>query len=167
MSRSAYQRIIACVLALACVAFTGNAAAFAAADAILLGRVTLADGATPRAGVVVALVDEASEATYRSDPSDERGAFRVDTAPAGTYRVVAEASEGAYLAAKSVAVSPGENRPVSLALAANAQSEPTPGAALPSESTPRWVKWVIVGAVVLGGAAIVDSLSQEEEASPF
>src|SRR5262247_3022779 len=81
---------------------------FASSSTSLSGRV-VTDGADPRAGVVVTLVEPASEKMYRSAPTDSRGAFTIDAAPAGSYALVVEAPEGAFLASNNVQIAPGVN----------------------------------------------------------
>jgi len=163
------QRFVACTLTVVLVAFAGNFPLLAGENAVLLGRVTVADGSQPRPGIVVTLVDEQRETTYSSAPTNDRGAFRVDSAPAGTYRVIAEGAEGAYLAAAALDLTPGENRPIALALQANAEEPPEaiPGSPPKPPGPPTWAKWVIVGAIVVGGVAVVSAVTDEDEASPF
>lgn len=169
-------RSLAAVLVLAVLAAT-SPSAVRASDATLFGRVTDAPGATPRAGVVVALYDPSTQATFRSEPTDARGAFRIGSASAGTYQVVVESKEGAYLAGNAVALKGGENPPLSVALRPNAQEPPTPPAPTPtpapappaaaSKQAP-WVKWVIAGGIILGGALVVNAVTDDEqEASGF
>ena len=160
-------RPIAAVLAFAVLAATSPSAAWAA-DATLLGRVTDAPGASPREGVVVALYDPATQATFRSEPTDARGAFRIPNATAGTYQVVVEATEGAYLAGGGVALKAGENPPLSVALRPAAQEGTTTPAAGSTSKQAPWVKWVIAGGIILGGALVVNAVTDDEqEASGF
>jgi hypothetical protein len=99
----------------------GHAGAWGASSpATFRGRVLDADGVTPRTGVVVALYDARTEVVVRSTPTDARGSFRIEGAAAGSYALLAETPQGAFLAAGEVRLSPGENRPLSLAL------QPTP-----------------------------------------
>jgi hypothetical protein len=146
------------------------------APSTLTGRVLAQNGADPRAGVVVTLVEPASEQAYRSSPTDARGAFKIDAAPAGSYALVVEAPEGAFLAASNLVLAPGMNRPVSLALKQAAEGEPAPaGAAEPppeekkkkSVELPLWAKWVIAGGVIVGAAIVIDSVTSNDEASSF
>ncbi|HET9299057.1 MAG TPA: carboxypeptidase-like regulatory domain-containing protein, partial [Candidatus Polarisedimenticolaceae bacterium] len=106
------------------------------APAQLKGRVLEADGRTPRTGVTVVLVDESGQPRYRSEPSSSRGVFRIPGASAGTYRLLAETSEGAFLAPQAVDLPAGETRALSLSLTPG-QPEPTPPAPEPTpEPTP-------------------------------
>ena len=113
-------------LALAAILAIQSSLAAAPVSAELVGRVVSADGVTPRRGVVVALFDETTRAIYRSEPSAPSGGFRIAGAPAGNYRVVAEASEGAFVAGSPVRLAAGANPPLSLAL--QPAPEPTPPA---------------------------------------
>ncbi|HEX6850968.1 MAG TPA: carboxypeptidase-like regulatory domain-containing protein [Candidatus Polarisedimenticolaceae bacterium] len=162
-----FGRALAVALALAVVAFS-SPTAIRAADATLLGRVTDAPGASPRPGVVVALYDPATQATYRSEPTDARGAFRIGDAQSGTYQVVVEAAEGAYLAGNAVALKSGDNPPLSVALRPASQEGGTAPAAGSGSKQAPWVKWVIAGGIILGGALIVNAVTDDEqEASGF
>jgi hypothetical protein len=161
-------RAISAALVLAVVVFTSPAALWAA-DATLLGRVTDAPSATPRSGVVVALYDPATQATFRSEPTDARGAFRIGGAQTGTYQVVVESSEGAYLAGNAVALKSGDNPPLSVALRPAAQEGGTPPASgTTAAKQAPWVKWVIAGGIILGGVLVVNAVTDDEqEASGF
>jgi hypothetical protein len=127
----------------------------------------------------VTLVEPASEKAYRSSPTDSRGAFTIDAAPSGSYALVVEAPEGAFLASSHLQLAPGVNRPVSLALKPGKQGEPPapatppatpPPAAPPKSSVPTWAKWVIAGGIIVGAAIVVDAVtsdSNNNEASSF
>jgi hypothetical protein len=167
MSSSSFRRVVSGVLLVTLALLVANLPALAGSNAVFRGRVLDADGVSPRPGVVVTLVDEGGRRTFDSAPADARGYFRVDTAPAGTYAVVARASEGAFLAADSVTLNPGTNKPLALALKAGA-------AAGGGGGTPRrdrlsgWLKWVIVGGIAVGGLIVADAITKEEApASPL
>jgi hypothetical protein len=138
----------------------------------LSGRVLAENGSDARSGVVVALVDTSAEKIFRSQPTDARGAFRVDAPAAGRYALVVEAPEGAFLASDGLVLAPGQNRPVSLALKKGKQTEPAPAnppatAPAPSAGLPNWAKWVIAGGIVVGAAIVVDAVTSDDEASAF
>lgn len=152
----------------------------AGAGAVLAGRVTGADGTSPRSGVVVHLVQDGLGESVASASTDERGAFRIDPAPPGSYRVLVEAPEGAFLATEPIAFRDGEApAPVLLALRqeeppeAPAPAEPVepaePKAAPPPPSAPSglptWAKWTIVGVVGISAAFVVNEVTDEDEAS--
>ncbi|HEX4823533.1 MAG TPA: carboxypeptidase-like regulatory domain-containing protein [Candidatus Polarisedimenticolaceae bacterium] len=149
---------------------------FAGTPSTLSGRVLGANGADPRSGVVVTLVDPASETMYKSSPTDAKGAFSIGTAPAGNYALVVEAPEGAFLASSNLQLAPGVNRPVALALKPGKQGTPAPagapaGTPPPSakKGLPTWAKWVIAGGIVVGAAIVVDAVTSNSnnEASSF
>jgi hypothetical protein len=143
----------------------------AGAPSTLSGRVLTQNGADPRPGVVVALVEPASERAYRSSPTDARGAFTIDAAPAGDYALLVEAPEGAFLASSHVQLAPGVNRPVSLALKPGKEGEAPAGSTPPPDTKkggpPTWAKWVIAGAIVVGAAIVIDAVTKSDEASNF
>lgn len=178
MSWSTVRRPIAIASILGLVTMTSSGLIQAGSPSTLSGRVVTQDGAGPRAGVVVTLVEPVSEKAYRSSPTDARGAFTIDAAPAGSYSLFVEAPEGAFLASSHVQLAPGVNRPVSLALKPGKQgeppteppAEPTPApAAAPKSTVPTWAKWVIAGAIVVGAAIVVDAVTSDSnnEASSF
>jgi hypothetical protein len=153
-------------------AFASSEMLLAAAPSSLAGRVMAQNGADPRPGVVVTLVEPGSERAYRSSPTDARGAFAIDAAPAGSYALVVEAPEGAFLAARNLELAPGVNRPLSLALKPGKQGEAPPSAPPPTaakpEGLPTWAKWVIAGGIIVGGAIVVDAVAGDSnEASQF
>jgi hypothetical protein len=173
MSWSTLRRSTAAALIFGLVTLTSSGVLVAGAPSTLSGRVLMQDGVAPRAGVVVALVEPASERAYRSSPTDARGAFTIDAAPAGDYALLVEAPEGAFLASNHMQLAPGVNRPVSLALKPGKQGEPpaqpaeTPAPAEPKKGgPPTWAKWVIAGAIVVGAAIVVDAVTKSDEASP-
>jgi hypothetical protein len=171
MSWSTIRRSTAAALVFGLVTMTSSGVLMAGAPSTLSGRVLTQNGTDPRPGVVVALVEPATERAYRSSPTDARGAFTIDAAPAGDYALLVEAPEGAFLASSHMQLAPGVNRPVSLALKPGKQGEPPAAAAAPAEpkkgGPPTWAKWVIAGAIVVGAAIVVDAVTKSDEASTF
>jgi len=174
MSWSTLRRPTAILTLIGLFTVTSSGFVMAAAPSTLSGRVVTQDSAAPRSGVVVTLIEPASERAYRSSPTDTRGAFTIDAAPAGNYAVVVEAPEGAFLASNNLQLAPGVNRPVSLALKPGKQGEPpagsAPAAASPKSGTPTWAKWVIAGGVIIGAALVIDAVTKDSnnnEASGF
>jgi hypothetical protein len=161
MARTLFRRFVAGALVLTMGLLAANLPAIAGSNAVFRGRVLEADGVNPRPGVVVTLVDEEGRKTFDSAPADTRGYFRVDSAPAGTYAVVARASEGAFLAAESVTLQSGENKPLALALKPNAQTTPTVDTTK-QDKISGWLKWVIVGGIAVGAFIVADAISKEE-----
>lgn len=113
-----------------------SAMAVPPAPAQLRGRVLGSDGRTPRTGVHVVLVDEAGQERYRSEPTSSRGVFRIPAAEAGTYRLLAETPEGAFLAPQSVSLQSGDTRAVALSLTPSGQEPPPPAPEPTPEPTP-------------------------------
>jgi hypothetical protein len=175
MSSSVLRRSTAVALVFGLVTLTSSGAALADSPSTLSGRVLTQNGADPRPGVVVALIEPTSERTYESSPTDARGAFTIDAAPAGSYALAVLAPEGAFLAASNVKLAPGVNRPLSLALKPGKQDQPAPPAepaapppAQQKGQLPTWAKWVIAGGIIVGGAIIIDAVtSDSNEASSF
>ena len=171
MSWSTLRRSTAAALVFGLVTLTSSGVLLAASPSTLTGRVLTQNGSDPRPGVIVTLVEAASERAYRSSPTDARGAFTIDAAPAGNYALLVEAPEGAFLAASNLQLAPGVNRPVSLALKPGKQGEPPAGTTPPSDKkkgdVPTWAKWVIAGGIVVGAAIVVDAVTKGNEASPF
>ena len=168
MVANGFRRAVAGAVVFGLISLAANLPALSGANALFRGRVLAADGVSPKPGVVVTLVDRESSLTFDSAPADDRGYFRVDSAPAGTYRVVARAPEGAYLAADAVALEAGANRPVALALKANAQSSPSPTRTGSGQDIEPWLKWVIVGGIAIGALVVTDAITNDESsASPL
>ncbi len=161
MAPSSFRRFVAGALVVTMALLVANLPALAGSSAVFRGRVLEADGVSPRPGVVVALVDESNGKTFESAPADDRGYFRIDSAPAGTYAVVARASEGAFLAANGLTLNAGGNKPVSLALKASAAAGGS-GSSPRQEKIAGWLKWVIVGGIAVGSLIVADQLTKEE-----
>ena len=172
MTWSTLRRPTAAGLIFGFVTLTSSGVLSAGSPSTLSGRVMMQNGADPRPGVVVTLVEPASERAFRSSPTDARGAFTIDAAPAGDYALVVEAPEGAFLASSHLQLAPGVNRPVSLALKPGKEGDPpaesTPPAGQKKGGTPTWAKWVIAGGIVIGAAIVIDGVTQDsKEASSF
>lgn len=167
---SVIRRFVAVLSVVALVPMSTTLTLHAASAAVFRGRVLGRDGVTPRAGTVVNLYDAAAEKTFSSSPTDARGVFRVDTAPPGTYAVVVEAPEGAFLAGSSLTLHEGANTPMALALKPNAEGEPPAGvpvvATPPAAGISNLAKWAIVGGLALGAIFVVDGLTSEDQSSP-
>ena len=171
MSRSPIRRFVAISLA-ASVLGLSTGPLLAQAPTQLSGRVLAENGADARSGVVVALVDTKAEKVFRSQPTDTRGAFRVNAPAAGRYAVVVEAPEGAFLASDGLDLAAGTNKPVALALKPSkgrqgAPADAPPPTPPPTAGLPNWAKWVIAGGIVVGAAIVVDAVTSDDEASDF
>jgi len=155
------RRLMALQLAMATFVFASIVPVVHAENALLSGRVMETDGFTPRSGVVVALVDDDNRLVYRSDPSNDEGAFQIDSAPAGGYKLLAETDEGAFLASNDFKLASGENKPVSLKLTSGA---PTSNATLAPGQTgaggASWWQWAIAGSIIVAGLLVVADASE-------
>ena len=137
-------------------------------SAVLAGRVVDRDGFTPRAGVVVRLVEIDTERDFASAPTGEQGTFRVEGAPAGRYAVLAETDEGKYLAADRLELAAGDNTPVQLALDPGAEPVLAPAQGR-GGGIPPWAKGVIAGGMVIAMFVLFDEASETDasEEDPF
>jgi hypothetical protein len=81
------------------------------------GRVFESDRLTPREGVVISLGNAQGVETLRSEPTRGDGAFRIDGAPAGTYRLTVETPEGTFVSSEPVTLESGSNPSMALSLA--------------------------------------------------
>ncbi|NIM01263.1 MAG: hypothetical protein GTO30_10430 [Acidobacteria bacterium] len=158
MTSPRIRRALAFPLAIATFFVASVAPVVHAEDALLAGRVMETDGFTPRSGVVVALVDEESRTIYRSEPTDQDGTFRIDTAPAGGYKLLAETDDGAFLASNDFQLGAGENKPVALKLTPGASNSTiAPGQAGAGAS---WWQWAIAGSIIILGLLVVSDASE-------
>jgi len=147
MTRSRRQRDLALFMAVSTALFLVPVPGWSADDAQFGGRVFESDGITPYEGVVIALYDAGNEQVYWSDSTGTEGTFLIDEAPAGTYAVVAETGEGAFLTAETLEIQAGDNRPLSLTL------KVAPGQSQSGSQLEPWKKWTIAGGI--GVAALV------------
>jgi hypothetical protein len=160
MTSALIRRILASHLTVALLVFATFVPTDAAEGSVLTGRVMDSDGFTPREGVVVALVDNDNRLVYRSGPTSEEGAFEIDSAPAGGYKLLAETDDGAFLASNDFKLDAGKNEPVSLKLAPAA---PIPTATIAPGRTggeTSWWQWAIAGAIVVTGLLVVSDASE-------
>jgi len=160
MPSSSFRRMVAAVLILTMTPIVAVTPATSASNAVLAGRVFQADGVTPRTDVVVTLVERESQETFRSKPTSGEGTFEIDSAPAGDYSLLAETPDGTFLAADSIVLVEGDNRPVSLALTPS-QGATSGGAK--KGGLPTWGKWVIAGAIIVGGLVLINEVTKDEE----
>lgn len=155
-------------VAFAMIACTVCFAAFSpalAANAVFTGRVLDSDGVTPRPGVVVTLVGDTPEHVYRSAPTRDEGAFRIETAPAGSYALIADTSQGAFLADGSLRLREGANNPLALTL--NGSAKPNyqggPGGSPGAGGLPTWAKWTIAGVIGVAAVLLVIEATDDNE----
>jgi hypothetical protein len=144
----------------------------AGGNADFSGRVYQPDGVAVRADVVVILLDIDRGKEFRSAPTTEDGAFRITSAPAGSYTVVIESPEGAFLAADSLELASGANRPLALRLDASAKGPRSlPGLAQTSSNSgmATWAKWIIVGGIGIASVIVINEVTDDDDppSSPF
>lgn len=172
MSSASWRRATSCLLVTSLSMFLVGPMAGEPAT-VFSGKVLGAGGTTPREGVIVRLVGATPDTSYAAQPTGNDGAFRLEGAPAGSYRVVAEAAEGAYLAADGFELAAGANRPVALTLAQTApdfQTDSTTTGSTATGGLPTWAKWTIVGGIALVALWAIDSVTEDEDetvASPM
>jgi hypothetical protein len=167
MDSPSLRRFVAAALAVTVTVLVTPVPVLSADPAVFRGKVLGADGVTPLSGVIVRLADNRSAAVYDSGPTGEDGIFRIETAPAGDYALLAKNDDVAYVAADSLTVTEGDNQPVSLTL--------TPGPPLaPAQTTqkelPLWGKILIGGVIAVAAIFIVNEIVSDDSelpASPF
>lgn len=173
MPRSRFQRALAVALILIVTPVVVATPALSAGSAQFGGRVFQADGVTPRTGVVVALVDAETQQTYRAEPTNAEGAFALAAAPAGTYNLLAETDEGAFLASEAIRLEAGANRALALSLdpsrSYNGQSTPSSAGGSSGSGMPNWAKGLIAGAIGVVALVVINEAGKdvEEPASTF
>lgn len=160
------RRVSALVLTVVLAA--APALASGSAPASLNGKVLGADGVSPRAGIVVELVDTADGSAVATSTTDGDGVFRLAEAPEGTYGLVARTDSGVFVATDELALDAGANRPVSLTLS-EAMPPVAPGQAAQTGGLPSWARWTIAGTIAVAAAFVIVEASDdvEEPASGF
>ena len=159
------RRFLGTVLAVALVLVSVPSATLAG-TAVLKGKVVADDGVTPLEGVVVRIGTEETGAIYDSAPTTAEGAFVVDSAPAGTYAVLAQRGEVGFLAAENLELAAGENRPVAIMIQPDTLLAPAQTAA---SELPLWGKIGIGGTIAVLIWAIFEDTSEEglDSETPF
>jgi len=103
----------------------------------LTGRIFLADGVTPRGGVVVKAANLSTSQVFASDRTDKSGRYALSTLPSGQYQVAVETGEGLYVNQEKVPVLQGRKTLFSLALnPVRGQDDPPPPENPPGEEPP-------------------------------
>jgi hypothetical protein len=171
MTPSRFRSHVAVVALLAIATTMLLPATRAGVGASLSGRVFHADGMTPRSGVTVSLVDDGGNRTAQSHPTNGDGTFLIADASVGTYNLVVEAPEGAFVAPQPVALHSGANRPLALSVQAaqpNYQQQPGLGGGSSARGLPTWAKWVIAGGIAVVALVVIAEVNDEETpSSPF
>jgi hypothetical protein len=142
-----------------------------AGGASLSGRVLDTDSRTPRGGVVVALVGADPDVVHRSASTGEDGAFAIADVDPGSYSLLVEAPQGAFLAPEPIVLERGANRPLALSMSMSMQD--TGFGSPQSSGLSNLTKWIIVGAIsaaalfVVADAGSDEDEPKEQDASPF
>ena len=103
----------------------------------LTGRIFVADGVTPRTGVVVKAANLRTSQVFTSSRTDVAGRYALTGLPSGSYQVAVETGEGLYVNHDQVPVLQGRKTLFSLALnRAGAQDEPPPAGNPPPQAPP-------------------------------
>jgi len=95
----------------------------------LTGRIFLADGVTPRGGVVVKAANLNTSQVFESTQTDKSGRYALPSLPSGQYQVAVAAGEGLYVNPDRIPVMQGRKTLFSLALnprSQNDRQEPPP-----------------------------------------
>jgi hypothetical protein len=92
----------------------------------LTGRIFVADGVTPRVGVVVKAANLDTSQIFSSGRTDTAGRYALSDLPAGRYQVAVESREGLYVNEDRVPVLQGRKTLFSLALNPATAQEPPP-----------------------------------------
>lgn len=154
------------VLALTLVLFTATVSVVtpvaAAEQAIFSGRVLNPDGITPRGGVVVSLLNVESRELFSSPPTGDEGAFRIETAPAGSYQLAAETPEGAFVASEALELQAGANKPLAFKLAPGTANPSLAPARSGGGDRPMW-KYIVGGLVFIGAVFAIDDSGKNVE----
>jgi hypothetical protein len=129
------------------------------------GRVFEADRATPREGVVVSLDDGQSERAVRSTPTRKDGAFNIDEAPAGTYRLAVETSEGVFLSSEPVELRAGPNPPMALTLSPASTHASQQQGFGSGNGFSRRTEYLIAGAVGLTALFVISEVIDDDSES--
>lgn len=161
MPPSSLRRCLAAVLVAAFVLAVPMAQA-QVRGATFGGRVFESDGITPRSGVTVQLVRGEGESVYPSPATSADGTFLIDNAPAGSYTLLVDTGEGAFVSPNPLELRPGANKPMALSLGAAGE---TSGLGSPSQAPMKpWLKWFIIGLLGATGLYVIYEVTDNENA---
>lgn len=104
----------------------------------LAGRIFVADGVTPRPGVIVRAANLTTAKIFTSSRTDHSGRYVLADLPSGQYQIAVDTGEGLYVNQERVPVLQGRKTLFSLALNRSAQDNPgdNPPPPEPSPSEP-------------------------------
>jgi len=98
----------------------------AASSGLLTGRIFVADGVTPRPGVVVKAANLSTSQVFASTQTDKSGRYAFADLPSGRYQIAVETGEGLYVNQDRVPVLQGRKTLFSLALNPVSMQDDTP-----------------------------------------
>lgn len=165
MTPSISRRILALALALFTAAVSAAAPVAAAEQAVFSGRVLSPDGITPREGVVVSLLNVETREVFSSAPTGDEGAFRIETAPAGSYQIAAETPEGAFVASEALEIQAGANKPLAFKLAPGT-THPEMAPARSSGGNRQIWQYVVGSLIFVGAVFVIDDAGKNVEEDP-
>ena len=103
----------------------------------LTGRIFLADGVTPRSGVVVKAANLSTSQIFQSIETDRSGHYAFADLPSGQYQVAVAAGEGLYVNGERVPVIQGRKTLFSMALNPTRAQDNPPGQEPPPTPPPQ------------------------------
>jgi len=102
----------------------------------LTGRIFLADGVTPRSGVVVKVANLSTSQIFDSAQTDKSGRYAVASLPSGQYQVAVQAGEGLYVNPDRIPVIQGRKTLFSMALNPEKGADDPPAQEPPPQPAP-------------------------------
>jgi hypothetical protein len=145
MNSIPFRRPLAAVLVAVCSTFLSLPPVLAM-DASFSGRVFEADGMTPRSGVTVNLIKGEGESIYTSSATSADGTFVIEAAPAGSYSLLVDSGQEAFLSPEPLELQSGVNKPLALTLNASRGETRQTGLGSARPMKP-WLKWTTVGLI--------------------
>jgi len=133
-----------------------------AAEATFSGRVFEADGFTPQSGVTVNLVEGQGETVYSSDATGANGTFVINGAPVGSYSLLVETPEGAFLSPVPLELHEGANKPLALSLNAS-----DTGLGNDDGGIKGWTQWLIIGLLLMAGLYVASEVADGSSSGSF
>jgi hypothetical protein len=165
MTPSGLRRALTLALILATGSLLTAPPAWSTSSALFNGRVFQSDGVSARTGVIVALYDEETGDIFRSEPTNDEGVFAFDAVPAGTYALITEASEGAFLAGDAIELNAGANRSLSLTLSETPPDGTFAPAKTGGKGPSKLVSWIIAGSIIVVALLVLNEWTDDDERS--
>jgi hypothetical protein len=132
-----------------------------AVDATFSGRVFEADGVTPQPGVTVNLVEGEGQTVFSSEATGANGTFVIDSAPVGSYSLLVETPQGAFLSPVPLELHEGANKPLALSLNASETGLGNKG------GIKGWAQWLIIGLLIAGGLYVASEVADGSSSGNF